>query len=96
MILWMKTEEMALGELLERLRTVTQSIDEIMQLDSSPLRAADITPELRRQFAFLSGNTLTVSASLLPPFISCLPAYLFISTPLNAYLSSPTSEQRLY
>lgn len=26
MILWMKTEEMALGELLERLRTVTQSI----------------------------------------------------------------------
>ncbi|XP_061549011.1 guanine nucleotide exchange factor DBS-like isoform X8 [Phycodurus eques] len=30
--------------------------DEIMQLDSSPLRAADITPELRRQFAFLSGG----------------------------------------
>ncbi|TKS66834.1 Guanine nucleotide exchange factor DBS DBL's big sister MCF2-transforming sequence-like protein [Collichthys lucidus] len=28
MILWMKTEEMALGELLERLRTVTQSIDQ--------------------------------------------------------------------
>ncbi|XP_057708474.1 guanine nucleotide exchange factor DBS-like isoform X14 [Corythoichthys intestinalis] len=27
-----------------------------MQLDSSPLRAADITPELRRQFAFLSGG----------------------------------------
>ncbi|TNN53511.1 hypothetical protein EYF80_036284 [Liparis tanakae] len=26
MILWMKTEEMAVGELLERLRTVTQSI----------------------------------------------------------------------
>ncbi|XP_057708469.1 guanine nucleotide exchange factor DBS-like isoform X10 [Corythoichthys intestinalis] len=32
------------------------TIDEIMQLDSSPLRAADITPELRRQFAFLSGG----------------------------------------
>ncbi|XP_077472840.1 guanine nucleotide exchange factor DBS-like isoform X5 [Stigmatopora argus] len=30
--------------------------DEIMQLDSSPLRAIDITPELRRQFAFLSGG----------------------------------------
>nr|XP_020465015.1 guanine nucleotide exchange factor DBS-like isoform X2 [Monopterus albus] len=56
MILWMKTEEMALGELLERLRTVTQSIDEIMQLDSSPLRAADITPDLKKQFAFLSGG----------------------------------------
>nr|XP_046260825.1 guanine nucleotide exchange factor DBS isoform X3 [Scatophagus argus] len=56
MILWMKTEEMALGELLERLKTVTQSIDEIMQLDSSPLRAADITPELKRQFAYLSGG----------------------------------------
>ncbi|XP_060909292.1 guanine nucleotide exchange factor DBS isoform X12 [Labrus mixtus] len=56
MILWMKTEEMALGELLERLRTVTKSIDEIMQLDSSPLRAADITPDLKKQFAFLSGG----------------------------------------
>ncbi|KAA8587969.1 hypothetical protein FQN60_001163 [Etheostoma spectabile] len=28
--------------------------DEIMQLDSSPLRAADITPDLKKQFAFLS------------------------------------------
>ncbi|XP_028249359.1 guanine nucleotide exchange factor DBS isoform X3 [Parambassis ranga] len=27
-----------------------------MQLDSSPLRAADITPDLRKQFAFLSGG----------------------------------------
>ncbi|XP_054471076.1 guanine nucleotide exchange factor DBS isoform X2 [Anoplopoma fimbria] len=56
MILWMKTEEMALGELLERLRIVTQSIDEIMQLESSPLCAADITPDLKKQFAFLSGG----------------------------------------
>lgn len=31
--------------------------DEIMQLDSSPLCAADITPDLKRQFAFLSGDT---------------------------------------
>ncbi|XP_072300869.1 guanine nucleotide exchange factor DBS isoform X2 [Eucyclogobius newberryi] len=30
--------------------------DEIMQLDSSPLRAADITPDLRKRFAFLSGG----------------------------------------
>ncbi|TNN04370.1 hypothetical protein fugu_001399 [Takifugu bimaculatus] len=29
---------------------------EIMQLDSAPLCAADIAPELRRQFAFLSGG----------------------------------------
>uniref|UniRef100_A0A3B4ZTC5 Guanine nucleotide exchange factor DBS-like n=1 Tax=Stegastes partitus TaxID=144197 RepID=A0A3B4ZTC5_9TELE len=28
----------------------------IMQLDSSPLRAADITPDLKKQFAFLSGG----------------------------------------
>ncbi|XP_038576802.1 guanine nucleotide exchange factor DBS isoform X4 [Micropterus salmoides] len=31
-------------------------VDEIMQLDSSPLRAADITPDLKKQFAFLSGG----------------------------------------
>ncbi|XP_062288164.1 guanine nucleotide exchange factor DBS [Scomber scombrus] len=30
--------------------------DDIMQLDSSPLHAADITPDLKRQFAFLSGG----------------------------------------
>ncbi|KAM4558494.1 guanine nucleotide exchange factor DBS isoform 5-T5 [Odontesthes bonariensis] len=29
---------------------------EIMQLDSSPLRAADIIPDLKKQFAFLSGG----------------------------------------
>ncbi|XP_047456498.1 guanine nucleotide exchange factor DBS isoform X6 [Mugil cephalus] len=29
---------------------------DIMQLDSSPLRAADITPDLKKQFAFLSGG----------------------------------------
>uniref|UniRef100_A0A1A7YKI7 MCF.2 cell line derived transforming sequence-like n=1 Tax=Iconisemion striatum TaxID=60296 RepID=A0A1A7YKI7_9TELE len=56
MILWMKTEEMALGELLERLRSVTQNIDELMQLDTNPPRAADITSDLRKQFAFLSGG----------------------------------------
>ncbi|XP_034741310.1 guanine nucleotide exchange factor DBS isoform X3 [Etheostoma cragini] len=30
--------------------------DEIMQLDSSPLRAADITQDLKKRFAFLSGG----------------------------------------
>ncbi|XP_044073326.1 guanine nucleotide exchange factor DBS isoform X7 [Siniperca chuatsi] len=34
----------------------TISNDEIMQLDSSPLCAADITPDLKKQFAFLSGG----------------------------------------
>ncbi|XP_055086781.1 guanine nucleotide exchange factor DBS isoform X2 [Periophthalmus magnuspinnatus] len=29
---------------------------EIMQLDNSPLRATDITPDLRKRFAFLSGG----------------------------------------
>ncbi|CAL9690013.1 unnamed protein product [Knipowitschia caucasica] len=56
MILWMKTQDMALGELLERLKTVIKTIDEIMQLDNSPLQAAHITPDLRRRFAFLSGG----------------------------------------
>ncbi|XP_033842591.1 guanine nucleotide exchange factor DBS isoform X4 [Periophthalmus magnuspinnatus] len=56
MILWMKTQDMALGELLERLKTVIKTIDEIMQLDNSPLRATDITPDLRKRFAFLSGG----------------------------------------
>uniref|UniRef100_A0A1A8F647 MCF.2 cell line derived transforming sequence-like n=1 Tax=Nothobranchius korthausae TaxID=1143690 RepID=A0A1A8F647_9TELE len=56
MFLWMKTEVMALGELLERLRSVTQNIDELMQFDTDPPRAADITSDLRKQFAFLSGG----------------------------------------
>ncbi|XP_015238794.1 PREDICTED: guanine nucleotide exchange factor DBS-like isoform X6 [Cyprinodon variegatus] len=30
--------------------------DEIMQLDTNPPRAADITPDLRKQFAFLTGG----------------------------------------
>ncbi|XP_053295738.1 guanine nucleotide exchange factor DBS isoform X1 [Pleuronectes platessa] len=30
--------------------------DEIMELDSSPLHAVDITPDLKKQFAFLSGG----------------------------------------
>lgn len=35
------------------------SPDEIMQLDNSPLRAADITPDLKKKFAILSGDTPT-------------------------------------
>ncbi|KAG7258531.1 hypothetical protein CRUP_006424, partial [Coryphaenoides rupestris] len=56
MFLWMDSKEMALGQLLEQLSTVGRSIDEIMQEECSPLRAADITPDLRKQFAFLSGG----------------------------------------
>lgn len=32
--------------------------DEIMQIESSPLFAADIITELKKQFAYLSGNFL--------------------------------------
>ncbi|XP_058478450.1 guanine nucleotide exchange factor DBS isoform X13 [Solea solea] len=35
---------------------MNDSTDEIMQLESSPLYAADITPDLRKQFAFLTGG----------------------------------------
>ncbi|XP_055733639.1 guanine nucleotide exchange factor DBS-like isoform X5 [Salvelinus fontinalis] len=56
MMLWMKTEEMALGTMLERLRLVIQNVDEIMQQESSPLCAIDITPDLRKKFAFLLGG----------------------------------------
>uniref|UniRef100_A0AAY4EM75 Guanine nucleotide exchange factor DBS n=1 Tax=Denticeps clupeoides TaxID=299321 RepID=A0AAY4EM75_9TELE len=56
MILWVKMGEMALQELVQRLDSVTRSIDEIMQQESSPLCAVDVTPGLRKQFAFLSGG----------------------------------------
>uniref|UniRef100_A0A8C2EIA9 Mcf.2 cell line derived transforming sequence-like a n=1 Tax=Cyprinus carpio TaxID=7962 RepID=A0A8C2EIA9_CYPCA len=36
--------------------TLSLLIDEIMQQESSPLCAADISPDLRKQFAFLSGG----------------------------------------
>lgn len=36
-----------------------------MQLDSSPLRAADITPDLRKQFAFLSGDAFILPSHVL-------------------------------
>ncbi|XP_040005228.1 guanine nucleotide exchange factor DBS isoform X4 [Xiphias gladius] len=40
----------------ERYNVIFRDSDEIMQLESSPLRAADITPDLKKQFAFLSGG----------------------------------------
>ncbi|XP_048052402.1 guanine nucleotide exchange factor DBS isoform X5 [Megalobrama amblycephala] len=56
MILWVKMGEDSLEELVRRLTVIVHKIDEIMQQESSPLCAADISPDLRKQFAFLSGG----------------------------------------
>lgn len=42
-----------------------------MQLDSCPLRAADITPDLQKKFAFLSGQ-IAMSFFCLPFSLVCL------------------------
>lgn len=43
-----------------------------MQLDSCPLRAADITPDLQKKFAFLSGQI--AMSFFLSSFLFCLSA----------------------
>ncbi|XDV30414.1 hypothetical protein PO909_033340 [Leuciscus waleckii] len=55
-MIWMQTEKAVVQELQRRLSNVSHSIDEIMQKESSPLFAADIITELKRQFSFLSGG----------------------------------------
>ncbi|XP_073701623.1 guanine nucleotide exchange factor DBS isoform X2 [Garra rufa] len=55
-MIWMQTEKTVVQELQRRLSNVAHSIDEIMQKESSPLLAADIVTELKKQFAFLSGG----------------------------------------
>ncbi|XP_051762011.1 guanine nucleotide exchange factor DBS isoform X3 [Ctenopharyngodon idella] len=55
-MIWMQTEKAVVQVLQRRLSNVHHSIDEIMQKESSPLFAADIITELKRQFAFLSGG----------------------------------------
>ncbi|XP_067300015.1 guanine nucleotide exchange factor DBS isoform X2 [Pseudorasbora parva] len=55
-MIWMQTEKAVVQELQRRLSNASHSIDEIMQKESSPLFAADIITELKRQFAFLSGG----------------------------------------
>ncbi|XP_026073822.1 guanine nucleotide exchange factor DBS isoform X2 [Carassius auratus] len=55
-MIWMQTEKAVVQDLQRRLSNVTHNIDEIMQKESSPLYAADIITELKRQFAFLSGG----------------------------------------
>ncbi|XP_054237029.1 guanine nucleotide exchange factor DBS isoform X6 [Indicator indicator] len=53
---WLKTEEMALEELMQRLNAVSQCADEVMHQDIIPLYAADIQDQLKKQFAYLSGG----------------------------------------
>ncbi|XP_062982230.1 guanine nucleotide exchange factor DBS isoform X3 [Elgaria multicarinata webbii] len=53
---WLKTEEMALEELVWRLYAVSQHTDEIMHQDIVPLCAEDIEDQLRKKFAYLSGG----------------------------------------
>uniref|UniRef100_A0A8B9R020 MCF.2 cell line derived transforming sequence like n=1 Tax=Anas platyrhynchos TaxID=8839 RepID=A0A8B9R020_ANAPL len=53
---WLRTEEMALEELMQRLNAVSRCTDEIMHQDIIPLYAADIQDQLKKQFAYLSGG----------------------------------------
>ncbi|XP_059577042.1 guanine nucleotide exchange factor DBS isoform X3 [Alligator mississippiensis] len=53
---WLRNEEMALKELMQRLNAVSQCTDEIMHQDITPLCAADIEDQLKKQFAYLSGG----------------------------------------
>ncbi|XP_074417267.1 guanine nucleotide exchange factor DBS isoform X5 [Larus michahellis] len=53
---WLKIEEMAPEELMQRLNAVSQCADEIMHQDIVPLYAADIQDQLKKQFAYLSGG----------------------------------------
>ncbi|XP_066515656.1 guanine nucleotide exchange factor DBS-like, partial [Hoplias malabaricus] len=55
-MVWVKMERDAVQELLHRLNSVTQNVDEIMQQEISPLCAADIISDLKKKFAFLSGG----------------------------------------
>ncbi|XP_060989748.1 guanine nucleotide exchange factor DBS isoform X13 [Dama dama] len=53
---WLRHEEMALEEMVQRLNAVSKRIDEIMHHDISPLCAADIRDQLQKRFAYLSGG----------------------------------------
>ncbi|XP_044526457.1 guanine nucleotide exchange factor DBS isoform X4 [Gracilinanus agilis] len=53
---WLRNEEMALEEMVQRLDAVSQDTDEIMHQDIVPLCAADIEDQLKKQFAYLSGG----------------------------------------
>nr|XP_054303004.1 guanine nucleotide exchange factor DBS isoform X5 [Pongo pygmaeus] len=53
---WLRTEEMALEEMVQRLNAVSKHTDEIMHQDIVPLCAADIQDQLKKRFAYLSGG----------------------------------------
>uniref|UniRef100_A0A287CUT1 MCF.2 cell line derived transforming sequence like n=1 Tax=Ictidomys tridecemlineatus TaxID=43179 RepID=A0A287CUT1_ICTTR len=53
---WLRNEEMALEEMVQRLNAVSRHTDEIMHQDIVPLCAADIQEQLKRRFAYLSGG----------------------------------------
>nr|XP_014335768.1 PREDICTED: guanine nucleotide exchange factor DBS isoform X1 [Bos mutus] len=53
---WLRHEEMALEEMVQRLNAVSKRTDEIMHHDISPLCAADIRDQLQKRFAYLSGG----------------------------------------
>ncbi|XP_032007259.1 guanine nucleotide exchange factor DBS isoform X26 [Hylobates moloch] len=53
---WLRTEEMALEEMVQRLNAVSTHTDEIMHQDIVPLCAADIQDQLKKRFAYLSGG----------------------------------------
>ncbi|XP_004450791.1 guanine nucleotide exchange factor DBS isoform X18 [Dasypus novemcinctus] len=53
---WLRNEEMALEEMVQRLNAVSKHTDEIMHQDIVPLCAADIKDQLKKRFAYLSGG----------------------------------------
>ncbi|XP_016068364.1 PREDICTED: guanine nucleotide exchange factor DBS isoform X1 [Miniopterus natalensis] len=53
---WLRNEEMALEEMVQRLNAVSKNTDEIMHQDINPLCAADIQDQLKKRFAYLSGG----------------------------------------
>ncbi|XP_073743567.1 guanine nucleotide exchange factor DBS isoform X6 [Callorhinus ursinus] len=53
---WLRNEEMALEEMVQRLNAVCRHTDEIMHRDITPLCAADIQDQLKKRFAYLSGG----------------------------------------
>ncbi|XP_030888605.1 guanine nucleotide exchange factor DBS [Leptonychotes weddellii] len=53
---WLRNEEMALEEMVQRLNAVCRRTDEIMHRDITPLCAVDIQDQLKKRFAYLSGG----------------------------------------
>lgn len=69
-----------------------------MQLDSSPLCAADISPELKRRFAFLSGESLVTRVSSLSnrnTDATVLSSHRVKLEPIQNFIPSKESENRL-